>query len=276
MRLRSDSKAEIAKSGAGTVNRRSRTGADAGAGKRRKGFKNRREIVVMLLVYLAVIFAAGELLYGNYQCSLFFLPAFPLYWNKCRKKKMEEEEYQKTMQFRDAMNSVGASLEAGYSMENAIRAAGEDLGCIYPEDTWIRRELLTISRSIENGVPVEEAMRSFAVSSKLEDAQSFAEIYATARKSGGDLLQIINSAVTVISDKIEVKREIRTILTAKQLECRVMRLIPPGILVYFRVFSPEFLSFLYQGFFGKALMTGLFCFYLFLAGQMDKMIQIEI
>lgn len=230
---------------------------------------------MLALAYPVIALAAGELVYGKLWCGLFFLPMLPLFWKKHKKKQKEDEIFQRTIQFRDAMNSIAASLEAGYSMENAIQAAGKDLECIYPGDSWIRRELLVIRRSTENAVPMEEALRSFAMESEVEDAKSFAEIYATARKSGGDLLQIIRSAVSVISDKVEVKREIRTILTAKQLEGRIMRLIPPGMLLYFRIFSPGFLDFLYQEITGWALMTGLLCFYIYLTWLMEKMTKIE-
>lgn len=78
-----------------------------------------------------------------------------------------------------------------------------------------------------------------------------------------------------VSDKAEVKREIRTILTAKQLECKVMRMIPPGILLYFQVFSPGFLDLLYRGVLGRGVMTILFLFYLALAWLMGRITEIE-
>ena len=161
-------------------------------------------------------------------------------------------------------------------MENAVAAAEKDLACLYAENSWIRRELSGVCRAMENSVPAEEAFRNFAGRSGLEEAQSFAELYATAKRSGGDLMQIIRSAAAVVSDKTEVKREIHTILTAKQLECRVMRLIPPGILAYFRLCSPGFLDLLYEGAFGRGLMTVMLLAYLFLAWLMEHITQIEL
>lgn len=180
------------------------------------------------------------------------------------------------IQFKDALISVKASLEAGYSMENAIVSAREDLACIYPEECFIRVEFERIARSIANAVPVEEAFLNFAKRSGLEDAQSFAEIYRTARKSGGDLLRVLRSAVTVITDKAELKREIQTILTAKKMECRIMKVIPPGMIVYFRLFSPGYLDILYDGAGGHILMTVLLLIYLFLVWLMEHMTGIEI
>ena len=50
------------------------------------------------------------------------------------------------MQFKDALISIKASLEAGYSMENAVLAAGEDLACIYPKNSCPPEESYRISR----------------------------------------------------------------------------------------------------------------------------------
>lgn len=226
--------------------------------------------------FLAACLGTGELLYRNMAVGLLLLPVFPLLRKRWEGQRCQEEAGEHAIQFKDALISIKASLEAGYSMENAILAAGEDLACIYPEGCFIREELGKIARGIANSVPVEEAFHGLAVRSGLEDVQSFAEIYRTARKSGGDLLRVIQSSVAVITDKTELKREIRTILTAKKMECRIMRMIPPGMIVYFRLFSPGYLDILYGGMPGQLLMTGLFFVYLALVWLMEYITGIEI
>lgn len=188
----------------------------------------------------------------------------------------KEEEFERSAEFLDALTSIGACLEAGYSMENAIRSAEKDLDAMYAEDAWIREELRKIVRAAENSMPVEEALMRFARESGVEDAVSFAEVYATAKSSGGNLLVLIHSAISVMSDKNDVKREIRTILSAKRAECRIMQLMVPGILVYFRVFSGDFIHVLYEGVFGKIFMTVMFGIYVFLMQLMRRITKIEL
>ncbi len=226
--------------------------------------------------YTLLCLVSGLLLYDSWFIGLLLLPGFALYLSRIRKRAEQEERLRRMAEFRDALTSLGACLEAGYSMENAAAAAEKDLACLYSGDSWIRRELSGICRAMENSVPAEEAFRGFAERSGLEEAQSFAELYTTAKRSGGDLLRIIRSAAAVVSGKTEVKREIHTILTAKRLECRVMRLIPPGILVYFRLCSPGFLDMLYEGAFGRILMTAMLLAYLFLAWLMERITEIEL
>ncbi len=245
------------------------------AGKKISKKEQLSSIFILAIKYVFLCLAAGLLLYNDFRFGLCFLPGFLIYYNQWKKRENAEEKYQRMVAFRDALTSLGACLEAGYAMENAIVAAKHDLECLYSEQSWICMEFAAMKRAVENSIPMEEVFRGFAVRSELEDAAGFAELYATAKRSGGDLLQIIRSTNTVVSDKAEVKREIRTILTAKQLECKVMRMIPPGILLYFQVFSPGFLDLLYRGVLGRGVMTILFLFYLALAWLMGRITEIE-
>lgn len=235
-----------------------------------------KQEICFLAGYLAGCLMLGELLYQNMAVGLMFLLAFPVLQKNRKKQRQQDEACEHAVQFKDALISIRASLEAGYSMENAISAAEQDLVCIYPKGSFICGEMGRITRSIANSVPVEEAFQSFAARSGLEDAQSFSEIYRTAKKSGGDLLRVLQSSITVITDKTELRREINTILTAKKMECRIMKLIPPAIILYFRFFSPGYLDILYDGVGGWALMSALLLAYLALVWLMGHITGIEI
>lgn len=247
-------------------------------GRKSMGKREKLEnhIAFAVVKYVLLCIGSAVLLYDNWKYAGILFVGMPFYLQRWKKKKKGEEQYERSMQFKDALMGLGAALEAGYSMENAIGAANKDLDCIYPENAWIRRELNKISRAAENAVPVNEAIQRFAAESGLEDAQSFAQLYSMAHKSGGNLMGIIRSAATVLADKAETMREIRTILAAKQLECRIMQLIPPGILVYFRICSPGFLGILYDGLRGRIIMSCLFAGYLFLIRQMERIVKIRV
>ena len=61
--------------------------------------------------------------------------------------------------------------------------------------------------------------------------------------------------------KIEVKREIQTMISGKQMECKVMNLIPLGIILYFWIASPGFLDCMYT-MSGRPVMTVLMIVYI--------------
>ena len=103
---------------------------------------------------------------------------------------------------------------------------------------------------------VEQVLEEFAGRVELEDLRSFASVFISAKRSGGDMLAIIKDTAGQISDKIDVKREIDTILAAKQYEFRVMSAVPYVIIGYMVLSGfPEFMDSLYGNAAGTGVMT---------------------
>ena len=77
-----------------------------------------REELLYLAVYLAGALAAGELLYQNIAVGFVFLPFYPFIRKGRETQKKQEQQTEYAVQFKDALISIKASLEAGYSMES--------------------------------------------------------------------------------------------------------------------------------------------------------------
>ena len=129
-------------------------------------------------------------------------------------KKKKEQEFQK--QFREMIQSLSAALNTGYSVENAFYETQKELKILYPPEARISRELLVITRKLRIHIPVEQVLGEFAEQVPSEDVKSFVTVFITAKKSGGDMIGIIRNTTNQIGDKIEVKREIDTLLAAKK------------------------------------------------------------
>ena len=95
-------------------------------------------------------------------------------------------------------------------------------------------------------------------------------------ESGGNLMSIIRNTADQIGDKIDVKREIDTMLAAKKYEFQVMSVIPFGIVLYMTVSFPEFMGNLYGNIAGRGVMTGCLIIYLGAYGLGRKIIEIEV
>ena len=67
-------------------------------------------------------------------------------------------------------------------------------------------------------ISIEDAFNEFAKECRVEEINNFSEILSYAKRSGGNLIQIIKNTTDSISEKIDVKREISTIISAKQFE----------------------------------------------------------
>lgn len=177
------------------------------------------------------------------------------------KKQLENWRWQMDLEFREVMTDVSAALNAGYSVENSFKEAREDLMLLYGSNSVMVKELDKINSQITLNRPLEIVLMEFAQYCQVEDISNFAEVFNTAKRTGGNLIETARSTADKISAKIETSREIRTMVAGKKMEGRIMAYIPLGIIVYFWISSPGFLDCLYVSG-GRLFMTVLLAVYL--------------
>ena len=158
-------------------------------------------------------------------------------------------------QFQDALQSLEAQLNVGYSMENAIKEVQRDLQIMYDRHTLIVREFTYMVRQLNLNVTAEAAWKDFAARVALPEVDTFVTVFSLAKRSGGDSILIIKNAVRQLGDKAEVKREIDTVIAAKKMEFQIMSVIPLGIIGYMRLSFPEFMAGVYGNLPGAAFMS---------------------
>lgn len=196
--------------------------------------------------------------YLFYESAMAFLALVPfgvwffLRWEaECIKKK--QREFQK--QFKEAIQSIASSLRVGYSVENAIKETKKDLSILYKEDAAIQREFTYMVRQIYLQVPMEQVMEEWAERVRLEDVRNFVNVFVMARRSGGNILEILRRSAEQIREKLEVQAEIETMLAARKYEFKVMSVIPFGMIAYMKVSFPEFMGILYGNLLGIGVMS---------------------
>ena len=116
---------------------------------------------------------------------------------------------------------------------------------------------------------IEAAMEDFAKRSGLEEAQTFAEIFAAGKRSGGDLIGIMEDTARTITQIVETERQASMALASRKYEQKVMNLVPFAMILYLRIGCPGFLDPLYGNLTGICVMTGCLGVYL-LAWHMGK------
>ncbi|MCM1180270.1 MAG: type II secretion system F family protein [Clostridium sp.] len=210
------------------------------------------EFVLKISVKAAVI---SYLFYDSYKA---FVLLFPLAWfdfKSLRAEKTEMRKQQLTKQFKEMMESLRTSLNAGYSLEHSLMNAKRDLSLLLEPEAVIFAELDGMIEGLKINIPLEELLKDFGSRSGVEDINNFANVVMAAKKSGGNLIRIIEKTVHSISDKLAVEGEIRTMVAAKRLEERIMMVMPYGIIFYLRVTNGEFLEILYHNAAGVIWMT---------------------
>lgn len=192
--------------------------------------------------------------------------------NECIRKKQERF----LVQFKEMIQTFSAALNTGYSIENAIKESHKELRLLYSEDELIIKEIDIMVRQLRVQIPVEQVIEELADRVQLEDVESFAVVFVTAKRSGGDMMAIIRNTSGQIGDKIDVKREIDTVLAAKRYELKVMSIIPFTIIAYMALSFPEFMNCLYGNIAGIGVMTVCLTIYVAAYYLGVKLIEVEV
>ncbi|MBR2122014.1 MAG: type II secretion system F family protein [Lachnospiraceae bacterium] len=223
-----------------------------------------------IIVLLALFF------YRSFLAAVFLLPLlFPILK---RRKRIREQKRRRqlTVSFREVMNSLTASLKAGYSAENAFRDAYSDMVMLFGRTSPIAQELYRINTGLDANIPVERLLTSFAERTKVEEITEFAEVFSIAKRSGGNMAGILERTSGLIRSRLETEEEIGVMISAKKMEQKIMDVVPFGIVVYIGATSRGFFDTLYHNPAGIAVMTACMCVYLAAFAMSEKIVEIRI
>lgn len=234
------------------------------------------ERVRCILEGLGIVLVLAWFFYQSVWAVPFLVPVFLVYQREKEKALLKRRRKETAGQFKDAILSVSANQKAGYSVENAFRQAYGDMKLLYGEESIICWELYTMIAGLKNNVVLEQLLYDFGKRSGVEDIMEFAEVFAAAKRSGGNLTEVIGRSVAVIEDKIETEKEIQVVISARQMEQKVMNVVPFGILLYISTVSKGFFQVLYKNIIGVAVMTACLAVYLGAVWLSNRIVDIEV
>lgn len=159
---------------------------------------------------------------------------------------------------------------------HAFVQAGRDLALIYDEDTDMVLESRKIVSQLQNNKQPEELLSDFAQRSGQNEISDFAAIFSIAKRSGGNMGAIIRNTADIISEKIEVKKEIQVLFAAKRMEQNIMNLVPVAIIGYVRITTPDYFDTVYHTVFGNLFMSICLIVYVLAFFLSRKIMDIEV
>lgn len=202
------------------------------------------DLGVVLTVSLASGTVTGWLFYDSLPIGLciggvLFLMAKPRYirWQLQRRKRIL------LLQFRDVLYSISSAVSVGRSMAQALEESMDFWKGTYDEKDLIMRELAAMVRQMKEGNARDlDVLKDFAGRSGLQDILDFVMVYENCRTSGADLVKAIDRATGIIGDRIDMERELHTLMAQKQFEGRIIMLSPFALLLFLKISSPDFLE----------------------------------
>lgn len=211
-----------------------------------------------LISEILIICVAGVYSYIFYKSIIaFFIMIVPSYFYLRLIKRGFTKRRLRTLtyQFKEFCISLSAQLSAGYSMENALVEIYRELSQIYGDNSYICKEVKSIIFKLKISINIEEGFRNLAERSNIDDIRLFSEVIGIAKKSGGDIIEIVRNTADSICRKIEVEREINIIINGKKYEQSIMNAVPIILVLYMNFTSPDIMAVMYNTIIGKIIMT---------------------
>ena len=225
-----------------------------------------KEKILYFCLYLGLDGLISDLFFHSFVVFFLLLPVCIVFFRDRKRILKEQRAEQMQSQFLTGMQLVCTSLQAGYAVENAFREAVLELEKIYEKDDFIVQEFRYIVSQLGLNRTIETLLMELGHRSHVEDIRNFAEVFYIAKRTGGDLMAIIQNTVSCIQQKQETKMEIDTSLSGKRMEQTMMSGIPLFILGYVKLTSPGFLDVLYHNAAGISIMT--FCLAAYLSAYL--------
>lgn len=199
--------------------------------------------------------------YDTPAAVVFLSPLLRPIYIRAKRNETVRKRRELILEFKDCTDAVLTSMRAGSSAENAFRAAGKEMEFFYGPESEICRELALMTRGLDSNVPLEELLEEFAYRSGAEEIQDFADVFAIAKRSGGNMSEILSRTISQIQNRIDVEREIGVMTSSSRLEQRIMDVVPIGIIAYMRLTSEGFMDPLYGSISGVLIMTACLAVY---------------
>lgn len=235
-----------------------------------------KEWVECWLEIMGIAVIVNYLCYRSWWAFVAILPGSFWYIKWKKKRKGEKRRQNLCYHFRDVLQGLLTAIRAGYSMEHAVQECRKELEQMYGKEEDLVKELVYMEHQLQVGVPVEKLFMDLGKRSGVEDILNFGEIFVIARRSGGNLGEIMEQMARVLGEKIRVQREIEVCISGKRMEQMIMSLVPGGMILYIQLTSQGFMDVLYHNVFGGLVMTGCLILYLFSFWMGRKIVRISI
>lgn len=228
--------------------------------KKRKIAKKRR--ILYLGLSFGVTMGIAYVFYKDLRFGIFLLPICYEYYGHLKKKYLRKEDVRCLVQFKDFVLALATSLSAGYSLDNAIAEGERELSNLYGKGGLIQKELQSLRREMELNQDFSKAMERFGKRVKMKEIRNFSNTLSLVKKTGGSLKAVMVECAEGIDRKVTIMRTIDTMITGKELEWKLMMVLPLGLFLYMRVSSYDTFGILYETVLGRIVMTACLCLYM--------------
>ncbi len=199
-------------------------------------------VMILLIFYRSTVLAACG--------GILMMVLFPLYR---RKDIFAAQKQQITMEFKESLFILSASLRAGESLESAFRSTVEEMEL--SQFPHLYKEWRAILARMQLHQSLEMLLSEYAARTRIDEIMSFASIIAVSKRTQGDITSVIDHTAGLLQEKIEMQQELVVILARKKTEQRIMNVMPMVVIAMLTTMSPDYVAPLYSTIEGRLVMT---------------------
>jgi tight adherence protein B len=182
-----------------------------------------------------------------------------------KRRIIKFEEY-----FPEAIDLIARAMRAGHAFTTGLGMVADEV----PDP--VRSEFRLLYDRQNFGMPLGDAMRSFAERVPLLDARFFVTAVLTQRESGGNLSEVLDSLAALIRDRFRLRRQVRTLSAHGRITGWVLGCLPFAIGGILFLVSPEYISVLFTDPLGQRMVATAGVLQVFGFYVMGRIVNIEI
>ena len=165
------------------------------------------------------------------------LPASSLPYLYVRwKKKKRREEFEALLP--EAIDLIDNALKSGFSLESALSMVSREI----PDPVGIEFAVAFEEQNL--GISLAEALSNVSERVESEDFGLFVTALTIQKKTGGNLVEILEKIGSTITERFQLKRQVRVFTAQGRFSGFVLVLLPIVMAVALMVVSPEYLKIL--------------------------------
>jgi tight adherence protein B len=171
----------------------------------------------------------------------------PLLWLRMRRAKRLNQFEQ---DLPDALDLVAGSLRAGYGIAHGFDLVARE------NDGPCGQEFGQVLQEVSLGAELDTALARMTERLESEDARLLATAVAVQRRTGGNLVDVLQQMGHVLRERQRLRREVQVITTAPRVSGYVVSLLPVFTMVAMFFVSRYYIDMLFAEPLGRAAVAG--------------------
>jgi len=195
------------------------------------------------------------------------LGSLPLLWLMWRRKRRLKKF---AAQLPDALELISRALRAGHSLGSGFNLVHEEM------PAPIGDEFGRVFEEQNLGIPMEEALTSFAERIPNLDLKFFATAVILQRQTGGDLAEILDKIGHLIRERFRIWGQVQALTGEGRLSGVVLLALPPVLFVAVYRLNPDYVMMLFTDPMGKQMLFGAIVLQILGALTIRKIVNIKV